>query len=790
MKRSLVATILGFILALIGIVLGIGGAWLFILGGSPYYLIAGVLMLASAWFLFKGRLLGGWIYVGLFALSALWGFAESRGNAWAMVPWLVAPLVLLIAVLIAMATLTRARNRWRFAGAGIGGAALFVLASFAVLGSNGGAAIAALPAASSPGMTDPSGLATGADWPTYGGTYANWRYSPLSQIDASNVGKLRKVWEVHTGGMPTTAEFKKLYGTENTPLKVGDLLYTCTAKNVIVALDAASGKPVWRVDPKVPDEWIPYTTACRGLVYYKVPGAAANSPCAARIIEGTLDSRLIAVDALTGRACTEFNGTGQQDTKIGMGWVYPGLATINSAPTVVRGIIVVPHQILDGQCRCSPSGVIQGFDARTGKLAWAWDMQHPDWNGYPPKGQEWARGTPNMWTGSAGDEKLGLVYVPLGNVAADYISTGRSPLANQFSSSVVAIDVTTGKPRWKFQTVAKDVWDYDLGSPPTLLDYRGTPAVVIPSKQGDLYVLDRATGRALTPVGSIAAPPGGVEPTERAPRQIISLWNSLKKPDLLESDMWGMSPIDQMLCRIQYRQADYRGEYTPPRADKHTVQYPGYNGGSDWGGVSLDPVRGVLVVNYNDMPNYVRLVPRAEANKLGIKPRFASKPGGSANSHSIDAQWGVPYAINVNAGWRMKFTKLMCKRPPYGGIRAIDLATGKTLWDRPFGTARRNGPFNIPTMLPYSIGTPNNGGAVTTASGLVFIAAATDDLIRAIDLRSGKTVWSAPLPAGGQANPIVYQQDGREYLVIFAGGHHFMETPMGDSVIAYALPQR
>ena len=788
MKRSWVATILALIIALIGVVLGIGGAWLLALGGSPYYLIAGLLMLASAWFLFKGRLLGGWIYIGLFALSAVWGFAESRGNAWAMVPWLIAPLVLLIGVLIAMATISAARNRWRFALGGIAAGVLFVLLSFAVLGSSGGTAIAALPAASSPGMTDPSGLATGADWPTYGGTYANWRYSPLSQIDPSNVGKLTKVWEVHTGGMPTTAAYQKLYGTENTPLKVGNLLYTCTAKNVIVALDAATGKPAWRVDPKVPDAWIPYTTACRGLVYYRVPGEAANTPCAGRIIEGTLDSRLIAVDALTGQACTDFNGTGQQDTKIGMGPVYPGLASINSAPTVVRGIIVVPHQILDGQCRCSPSGVIQGFDAKTGKLAWAWDMTHPDWTGYPPKGQQWTRGTPNMWTGSAGDEKLGLVYVPLGNVADDYISTGRSPLANQFSSSVVALDATTGRPRWKFQTVAKDVWDYDLGSPPTLLDYKGTPAVVLPSKQGDLYVLDRASGKLLTPAGSIPAPQGGVEPSERAPRQIISLWNSLKKPDLLESDMWGMSPIDQMVCRIQYRRADYRGEFTPPRVDKHTVQYPGYNGGSDWGGVSLDPVRGVLVVNYNDMPNYLRLVPRAQANKLGIKPRFATG-GASANSHSIDAQWGVPYAINVNAGWRMKFTKLMCKRPPYGGIRAVDVATGKTLWDRPFGTARRNGPFNIPTMLPYSIGTPNNGGSVTTASGLVFIAAATDDLIRAIDLKTGKTVWSAPLPAGGQANPIIYQQDGREYLVIVAGGHHFMETPMGDSVVAYALPK-
>lgn len=252
--------------------------------------------------------------------------------------------------------------------------------------------------------------------------------------------------------------------------------------------------------------------------------------------------------------------------------------------------------------------------------------------------------------------------------------------------------------------------------------------------------------------------------------------------------MWGMSPIDQMICRIQFRRADYRGYFTPPSVNHHSVEYPGYNGGSDWGGVSIDPVRGIVVANYNDVPNYVRLMPRAEADRRDIKPRFASKKI-SSKSHAIDPQWGAPYAIDVNAGWRMPFTGLMCKRPPYGGIRAIDIASGKTLWDRPLGTARRNGPFNLPTMLPFAIGTPNNGGSVTTASGLVFIAAATDDLIRAIDLRTGKIVWSAALPAGGQATPIVYQQDGREYLVIFAGGHHFMETPKGDSVIAYALPK-
>jgi quinoprotein glucose dehydrogenase len=788
MKRSWPATILAFFMALIGIALAIGGAWLLILGGSPYYLIAGLALLASGWFLLKGRLLGGWIYVGLFILSAIWGFAESRGNAWAMIPWLVAPLVILILVLLVMPTLTRAANRWKLAGGGIALGVLFVAVSFAVLGANGDTAALALPAQSAPGMTDPSGQSTGADWPAYGGTNAAWRYSPLTQINASNVGKLQKVWEVHTGGLPTNPDYAKLYGTENTPLKVGNLLYTCTAKNVILALDAATGKPVWRVDPQVPDKWIPYTTACRGVAYYQVPGAGAGTLCASRIIEGTLDSRLIAVDALTGKPCTDFNGTGQQDTKIGMGPVYPGLASINSAPTIVRGIIVVPHQILDGQCRCSPSGVIQGFDARTGKLAWAWDMQHPDWHGYPPAGQAWFKGTPNSWTTSAGDEKLGLVYVPTGNVADDYISTGRTPQENAYSSSLVAIDVTTGKPRWSFQTVHKDVWDYDLGSQPSLLDYKGTAAVVIPSKQGDLYVLDRATGKPLTPVGSIAAPMGGVEPAERAPRQPVSLWQTLRHPVLTEADMWGMSPIDQMICRIQFRQADYRGFFTPPRVDKYTVEYPGYNGGNDWGSVSIDPVRGVIIANYNDTPNYLKLMPRSVADKRGIKPRFATDIV-STQAHAVDPQWGVPYAIHVNAGWRMPFTKLMCKRPPYGDIRAIDIATGQTLWDRPLGTARRNGPFNLPTLLPFAIGNPNNGGAVTTASGLIFIAAATDDLLRAIDERTGKVVWSVPLPAGGQATPIVYQQDGREYLVIFAGGHHFMETPMGDSVIAYALPR-
>src|SRR4051812_34211257 len=275
MKRSISAVILALVMGLIGIVLVVGGAWLLILGGSPYYLIAGVGLLASAWLLFRGRLLGVWIYVGLFLLSAIWGFAEARGNAWAMIPWLIAPLVLLIAVLLVAPTLTVVRNRWQLAGGGIALAVILVVARFAVLGTSGGTAAQALPAQSSPGMTDPSLIPVGADWPSYAGTQAAWRFSPLTQITPANVGKLEKVWEVHTGGLPGTPDYAKLYGTENTPLKVGNLLYTCTAKNVIVALDAATGKPQWRGGPKgAPQEGCSNPPGPRGACFTTPRGGA------------------------------------------------------------------------------------------------------------------------------------------------------------------------------------------------------------------------------------------------------------------------------------------------------------------------------------------------------------------------------------------------------------------------------------------------------------------------------------------------------------------------------------
>lgn len=776
---------LGLFFILFGLPLLIGGAWLIALGGSWYYLPAGIAFITSGALLMLRRRLGATVYGAWFVVTVLWSLFEVGLNGWALVPRIFGLSILLLLVLAALPVLRPARSVRRFALTGLGGFAAVVVTLGIVLVNAGRPTMQGAVPAAATAASGAAPMAVGADWPAYGGTYAAQRYSSLTQINRDNVGQLLRAWEYRTGDLPA-----ERWGAETTPLKIGDTVYLCSARNILIALDARTGRERWRHDPKIADEAIPYTAACRGVAHFV---SAGTQTCASRIIEGTLDARLIAVDARTGVPCTDFGDNGYVNTTRGMGRIGPGMVSITSPPTIVRGIVVVGHQILDVERRDAPSGVIQGFDAVTGELRWAWDMARPDRTGMPPENETYTRGTPNMWTIATGDEQLGLVYLPLGNSAADYNSRTRSPPENRYASSLVALDVTTGKPAWHFQTVHMDVWDYDLGSQATLVDFPTSaglvPALILPSKQGEIYVLDRRTGQTLTGVEERPAPVGGVEPEQRAPMQPFSLYHSLRKPDLTERDMWGMSPIDQLLCRIQFREATYDGIYTPPTTETHWIQYPGYNGGSDWGGVSLDPQRGVIIANYNDMPNYNRLVPRDEANRRGWFPRDDPRPPKGDPKDEGGAQIGVPYGVDVNAGWRMPFTGLLCKQPPWGGIRVIDLRSGKTLWDRPFGTARANGPFGIPSMLPLEIGTPNNGGSVVTAGGLIFIAAATDNLIRAIDIATGRTVWQDVLPAGGQATPMVYEEDGRQYLVITAGGHHFMETPMGDYVIAYALPR-
>lgn len=833
--------ITGGFTGLLGLGMLLGGVWLIFLGGSWYYALAGLGLLVSAIQLIRGRRSGAWWYFAVLIATIIWTLWESGLDYWGWVPRDGLLVVLGIAVAACMPVLFPVTPRRGWLGIGAVLCLAFVTAAgLAFVPHNvtgpDKAVAAALAGVPSPATeaADPTAQAANdpepSDWAAYGRSQAGTRYSPLSQITPDNVGQLKKAWQFHTGDLP-----KKLWGAETTPLKIGDRIYLCSARNVLMALNARTGEQLWRYDPKVDDKAIPYTAACRGVAFYDTsrpapanadalagtsspvaatPTSASSTPtavtpgdafshvaatpgpagaCTRRIVEGTLDARLIAVDADTGKPCADFGHNGQVDITQGMGEVPPGYVSINSVPVIIRGVIVTGHQVLDGQRRWAPSGVILGYDVISGKLRWAWDMVHPDRQGLPPAGETFARGTPDMWTNGSGDEKLGLVYVPLGAPAGQYLSQSRRPAENTYSDSLVALDVTTGKPAWHFQSQTRGVWDYDLGSQPSFVDFPtdhgSVPALILPTKQGDLYVLDRRTGKPLTGIEQRAVPGGGVEPSQRSPTQPFSTYHTLRKPNLTASNMWGLTPLDQLACRIQFRQASYGGVYTPPSARRPWIEYPGYNGGPDWGSVAVDTQRGIIVSNYNDIPNYDRMVPRSVAQAKGWKPRDQGDSDNKAGQETTGfPQLDTPWAYTINAGWRLPFTQVPCKEPPYGGIRAISLESGKTLWDRPLGTARRNGPFGLSSHMPINIGTPNNGGSVVTAGGLIFIAAATDDLIRAIDLKTGKTLWHAALPAGGQATPIVYSVDGRQYVLIVAAGHHFMETPEGDSVIAYALP--
>lgn len=799
--RDPLLLLFGGLIGLVGVLLAAGGGWLAVLGGSWYYLIAGVGLLISGVLLARRRRSGAGWFAAVFVGTLIWAAWESGLNYWRWIPRL--DVVLILAIIVAL-LLPRLGGFSRGASRGLAGVLFLGLAAAGALAfvPYGYVNLAEVPEAQGQSLETDVGSAQHSDapqdgdWAAYGRNAAATRYSPLDQINAGNVGKLERAWQYRTGDL-----LDHRWGAETTPLKIGNSVYLCTSRNILIGLDASSGKELWRFDPKVPDEAIPYTAACRGVSYYEVPqqsdtqASADTQPtaCQARVISGTLDGRIIAVDAKTGEPCADFGDNGQVDIKTGMGVTPEGYVSINSPPVIVRNVIVTGHQVLDGQRVDPPSGVIKGFDAVTGELKWAWDAARPDQSAPLPEGETYTRGSPNMWTIASGDDKLGMVYLPMANAAADYWSSSRTPEVNEWSVALVALNVETGLPAWKFQTTHKDVWDYDLGSQPSLVDFptdKGpVPAVVLPSKQGDIYVFDRRTGEPLFDIEERAVPQGGAEPEQRSPTQPFSTYHTLRKPDLTDRDMWGMTPFDQLACRIQFQQASYEGIYTPPTPDRPSIEYPSYNGGSDWGSVAIDTQRGVIIANYNDMPNHVQLVPRADADRMGWKPReeLVADRGGAEGAG--DPQAGTPYAINVNAGWRLKYTGLLCKQPPYGGIRAIDLKSGETLWDRPLGTARGNGPWNIRSGLPIDIGTPNNGGSVVTAGGLIFIAAATDDLIRAIDIKTGKTVWEDALPAGGQANPLVYEANGRQYLMIVAAGHHFMETPTGDYVITYALPQ-
>lgn len=780
------------LLAAIGLGLAIAGGKLVALGGSPYYVIAGLLVLASAVLLVRRNWLAARLYGLMLVGTIAWAIWEVGFEGWLLLPRILAPLVLGLLFLVpavregggALSARVSAKEV-RF-----GAAALLV----AVLAGAGLHAAVGPYTPADPiyqdGVTTAGAAQTvpgldGRDWSAWGADAAGSRFSALTQINSQNVDKLEIAWTYHVGADPKG----QMPAMEAVPLKVGDTLYTCADYNDVIALDAETGQQKWRWHSGLDMSQSKYSH-CRGVAYYKVPGATGE--CAERIYTNTLDARLIAFDAATGHLCQGFGDHGTASLLTGMGEVGQGYYNVTSAPTLVRGKVVLGGMVADGQYWGEPSGVIRAFDAVTGQLAWAFDMGHPERTGLPPAGETYTRSTPNSWAPMSADEALGLVYVPTGNATPDYYGKQRRPFDDKYSSSVVALDAQTGRPRWSFQTTHHDIWDYDVPSQPTLVDVRRPDGgvdhgLIQPTKRGELFYLDRATGKPLAPVTERSVPTDGAAPGERvSPTQPFATGlPSLAGPNLTERSMWGLTPLDQLWCRIDFRQRRYEGPLTPPGLTPGLL-WPSYGGGSNWGSITIDRDRGLLIANANRLATRNRLMPRDEANRKGLK---ALAPGVKIDMSGSVAQMNTPYAAEISP--MMSPLNVPCTAPPFATISAIDLRTHKLVWHKSFGTAASSGPFGFKSHLPLPMGVPTMGGSLATRTGLTFIGASPDGYLRAIETTTGREVWKTKPPVPAFSTPISYlsAKSGRQFIVMSDGGLKLMNTPQGDYIVAYALPK-
>ncbi len=769
MTSRIVTWGLGLLLMCVGLALMVGGAWLILLGGSPYYLVAGSGCLVSGALICRKRRLGVSVYGGTVVGTIAWALWEVGPNFWLLLPRIGGPLVLMLFMFtpwvqraLAPASVRAVDKRLAALAAGL----LLIVGGAALTWHNREASVPNSPIGRAAPVTD---------WADYAGNKGGTRFSAASQITPSNVSRLKVAWTYHTGDLPRGGLSPQMF--EGTPLQIGDRLYLCTPHNIVIALDADKGTELWRFDPKVNPEGS-YTRACRGLAFHQSSSPAA-ADCPRRLLVATIDGRMIAVSAATGRPCRNFGQGGEISLRTGMGEVKPGWQFNTSPPAIVGDAAIIGGFVLDNMGTDEPSGVVRAFNALDGALMWNWDAGRKRVNAALKPGESYTRSSPNAWSLFSADEKLGLVYVPTGNPSPDHFGGRRNAEMERYGSAVVALDVTTGAVRWAFQTVHHDLWDYDVASQPVLANVpvggRLVPGLIQATKQGEIFLLDRRNGRPLAPTEEIAVPRGNVPGERYAPTQPVSHWlPSLTPPPLQEADMWGATPLDQLWCRIAFRQLRYLGRFTPPSLEKSLI-FPGNNGITNWGSVAVDPDRQVLVVPTSYMPLTLKLIPRKDApatDHIVLDGRAAISP-----------MSGTPYAVRTERPF-VSPLGMPCNAPPWGRLTAFDLKTRQILWQRPLGTTADHAPLGIPVP-----GVFNQGGAITTRSGLIFIGATMDNYLRAFDLESGKELWKGRLSAGGQALPMTFvsPRTGKQYVVIAAGGHAFMHTKMGDEVVAYSL---
>ena len=774
-------TLTAALIAIIGLVLTGGGGWLLSLGGSPYYLVTGLAFLATAILLFRRSGAALWLYALVILGSLGWAVWEVGFDWWQLGPR--GGVIVLLGLWLMLPAIRRPLGFASPTGTSYPASALPL--AVAVLVSIGVAGFAmtedphdiagSLPTEVANATPALGGNVPAGEWHQYGRTPYGQRYSPLDQINTDNVGTLQVAWQYQTGDVKLPDDVGETT-YQVTPLKIGDTLYMCTPHNWAIALDAATGKEKWKYDSNSgmnPDR---QHQTCRGVTYYADPAATAGTACAARVYLPTSDARLIALDAATGDVCTSFAENGVLQLEQGMPYNPAGYYYSTSPPVITDGKIIIGGAVNDNYSTHSQSGVIRAFDVNSGALVWNWDSGNPDVTTPLPEGQVYTVNSPNSWSVFSYDDALGLVYIPLGNRVPDQLGMGRSEHVEKYSSSIVALDIRTGAVRWVRQTVHHDLWDMDVPAQPALIDITKDgatiPALVGPTKQGDIYVLDRRTGEPIVPVKEIPAPTGAIPEDFTAPTQPISDL-TFSPPPLTEKDMWGVTMFDQLACRIDFLSMKYEGRYTPPSLEG-TIVYPGNFGTFNWGSVAVDPERQVMF----GMPTYLaftsRLVPRDQ-----IPPKGQDEKGSEQGLNRND---GAPYGVFM--GPFLGPLGIPCQAPPWGYVAGADLATGKIAYRHKNGTVMDM----TPLPLPFKVGVPGIGGPIITKGGVAFLGAAVDDYLRAYDLTSGRQLWEARLPAGGQATPMTYTAGDKQYVLIVAGGHGSVGTKPGDYVIAYTLP--
>jgi len=630
----------------------------------------------------------------------------------------------------------------------------------------------------------PRAHATGpGDWAQYAGAPGGGQHSPLTQITPDNAHRLHIAWAFRTGELGVGLPDPERRRFEANPLVVDGRMYLNTGTGIAFALDAATGRALWSHDAKVSRSKQYSDPASRGVSYWRDPDLAGGAACAARIVYGTLDARLIALDATTGKPCTDFGTQGQVDLRQGID-IHSAPAerwqnyAVTSPPVIADGVLVVGSSIGDNRASALEQGVVRGYDVRTGRELWRWDPVPRDpalatAQGWDPA-QAATVGAANAWAPLSVDPVRKVVYVPTGSASPDYFG-GERLGDNRDANSLVALDLHSGRRLWAQQLVHHDLWDYDLASQPVLAtvqtEHGPREAVLQATKTGFLFAFDRQDGQPLFPISEVPVPPSDVpgehaSPTQPMPEPALRL---SRMQALTERDAWGPTPGERRDCAAQIAALRSEGLFTPPSV-RGTIALPGWAGGVNWGGISVDPERQLAILPVSDLPMQVALIPRDDFD-WDDRAKF---PGQEFNTMS-----GTAYGMRRGVLASSKGTP--CVAPPWGRIVAVDLRTRRVAWERPIGTLEETLPW-----LPLDVGLPVLGGATSTAGGVTFFGGSGDARLRALDTANGKTLWEAKLPAGGQATPSVYAVDGREYVVIAAGGREGL-GPMGDYVIAYTL---